>query len=245
MNNRVVFVMAVEVLQPARTSVTGLKLRTRRKLSSMPEGTQRYSRTKMVLPLRMWPDERAGDTLSPQWVHTIDISQIGCRLGGLRTKLSPGQTIALQRGRHKVPFRVIWSKHLAVNENQAGIEALDYGRSIWAVDLPSYPIEADSIEPCCDTEDSSATASARSTTPGFIPVAAHPRVRRGLSLGLLILNPALALSVYNGVFYEWGLSFALLLLSGALALSLYQGRATIQPPVPAAPIAEDLDCDEP
>src|ERR1019366_5728129 len=29
-------------------------LRTQRKLSSMPEGTQRYSRTKMVLPLRVW-----------------------------------------------------------------------------------------------------------------------------------------------------------------------------------------------
>ena len=36
----------------------------RRKLSSMPEGTQRYSRTKMVLPLRVWLDEGAGETLS-------------------------------------------------------------------------------------------------------------------------------------------------------------------------------------
>ena len=72
----------------------------------MPEGTQRYSRTKMVLPLRVWLDEGADETLSTQWVHTIDISQIGCRLGGLRTKLSPGQTIALQRGQQKIPFRV-------------------------------------------------------------------------------------------------------------------------------------------
>jgi hypothetical protein len=43
---------------------------------------------------------------------------------------------------------------------------------------------------------------------------------------------------------RWGLSFGLLLLSVALALSLYQGRVAIQPPVPAPPIAEDLDWDE-
>jgi hypothetical protein len=163
----------------------------------MPEGTQRYSRTKMVLPLRVWLDERAGETPSTQWVHTIDISQIGCRLGGLRTKLSPGD-----------------------------------------------PIAEDSTEPSCATEDSSATASARNTTPRFIPVAVHPCMRRGLSFGLLLLNPALALSLYNGVFYEGGLSFGLLLLGAALALSLYQGRVAIQPPVLAPPIAEDLDWDE-
>jgi hypothetical protein len=211
----------------------------------MPEGTQRYSRTKVVLPLRVWLDERAGQTLSTQWVHTIDISQIGCRLGGLRTKLSPGETIALQRGQHKVPFRVIWSKHLAANENQAGIEALDYGRNIWAVELPSYPIAEDSIGPSCATEDSSATACAQNTTPGFVPVAAHPRMRWDLTFGLLLLNPALALSLYNGIFYEGGLTFGLLLLGLALALSLYQGRGAIQPPVPAPPIHEELDWDEP
>jgi hypothetical protein len=47
----------------------------------MPEGTQRYSRTKMVLPLRVWLDDRAGETLPTQWAHTIDTSHIGCRLG--------------------------------------------------------------------------------------------------------------------------------------------------------------------
>jgi hypothetical protein len=216
----------------AITSVTGFRLRTRCKLPSMPEGTQRCSRTKMVLPLRVWLDERAGETLPTQWAHTIEISHIGCRLGGLRTELSPGQTITLQRGQHKASFRVIWSKHLADNENQAGIEALDYGRNIWGLELPPSPMVESSTEPSCATGDSSATvasvplafvpkvsASTRSATHKFIPVAAHPRMR-------------------------WGLSFGLLLLSVALALSLYQGRVAIQPPVPAPPIAEDLDWDE-
>jgi hypothetical protein len=201
----------------------------------MPEGTQRYSRTKMVLPLRVWLDEGAGETLSTQWVHTIDISQIGCRLGGLRTKLSPGQTIALQRGQQKIPFRVIWSKHLAANEHHAGMEALDYGRSIWAVQLPLSPLAEDSIEPSWATGDSSATVA---TVPlAFVPeVSASTRSATdnwGLSFGLLLLNLALGLSLYRGIFYDWGLSFGLLLLSLALGLSLYQERVAIQPPVPA------------
>ena len=197
----------------------------------------------MVLPLRVWLDERAGETLSTQWAHTIDISQIGCRLGGLRTKLSPGQTIALQRGQQKIPFRVIWSKHLAANENQAGIEALDYGRSIWAVEVPLSPIAEDSIEPSWASEDSSATvatvrlaivpevsASTRSATPHW-----------GLSFGLLLLSLLLALSLHNGIFYEWGLGFGLLLLSLALGLSFYQGGVALKPPLPAPPITEGLD----
>lgn len=217
----------------------------------MPEGTQRYSRTKIVLPLRVWVGERAGETLPTQWAHTIDISQIGCRLGGLRTELSPGQTIALQRGQHKAFFRVIWSKHLATNENQAGIQALEYGRKIWAVGLPPSPIAENSTEPSCASEDSSATvvsvplafvpkvsASTRSATHNFfIPVAAHPRMRWGLSFGLLLPNLALGLSLYNEIFYEWGLGLGLLLLSLALGLSRYHkifyesGRVAIQPPV--------------
>src|ERR1039458_1143678 len=182
-------------------------LRTQRKLSSMPEGTQRYSRTKMVLPLRVWLDE-GYETLSTQWVHTIDISQIGCRLGGLRTKLSPGQTIALQRGQQKIPFRVIWSKHLAANEHHAGMEALDYGRSIWAVQLPLSPLAEDWIEPYWATGDSSATSA---TVPlAFVPeVSASTRNATdnwGLSFGLLLLNLALGLSLYRGIYYDWGLS---------------------------------------
>ena len=212
----------------------------------MQEGTQRYSRTKMILPLRVWLDEGAGETLSAQWVHTIDISQIGCRLGGLRTKLSPGQTIALQRGQQKIPFRVIWSKHLAANENQAGMEALDYGRSIWAVELPLSTTAEDSIETSWASEDSSATVA---TVPlAFVPeVSASTRSAThnwGLSFGLLLLNSALVWSLYSGIFYEWALGFGLLLLSLTLGLSLYQGRVAIQPPVPAPPITEDLDWDE-
>jgi hypothetical protein len=202
----------------------------------MPEGTQRYPRTKMVLPLRVWLDEPAREVLPARWAHTIDISQIGCRLGGLRTELCPGQTIALQRGQRKVPFRVIWSKHLVANENQAGTEVLDYGRNFWEAELPSYPIAEDTIESSSAIEDCSVTPPGQSTTLRLIPVAAHPRTRRDLIFGLLLLNPALALSLYNETFYESGLIFGLLLLSAALGLSLYHRQGAIQAPIPSDPI---------
>ena len=174
----------------------------------MPEGSQRCFRTKMVLPLRIWLNGEPGQTLRTQLAHTVDISHIGCRLGGLRTELSPGQTISLQRGQDKAAFRVIWSRQLAADEHQAGIEAVDYGKNIWAVELPPSPFAPKS-------------SSRRSVASKFIPLATHPRVRWGLSLGLLLLGFALAGSRYRGTFYE----------SGELA---------VRPPAPAPPRAEDL-----
>jgi hypothetical protein len=196
----------------------------------MPEGIQRCPRTKMVLPLRVWLDEQASETLPPQWAHTVETSDIGCRLGGLRTQLSPGQIIVLQRGQHKASFRVIWSKHLEGNENQAGIEALDYGRNIWAMSVPLPAISDTSAE----SGNSSATAAPslhasvtkvspfnRSSAPKFIPAVAHRHLRWGLTFGLLFLSLALGSFFFHEGFYESA------------------GLAT-QPPVPAPPTAADL-----
>ncbi len=147
----------------------------------------------MVLPLRVWLHGQHDETLRTQLAHTIDISHIGCRLGGLRTELSPGQAIALQRGQHKASFRVIWNKRLAPNENQAGIEALDHGRDIWAVELPPSPFAP------------KASASPRNATRKFIPLAIRPRTRWGMSFGLLLLALVLGLSRYHETFYGGGL----------------------------------------
>ncbi|MGB9492907.1 MAG: hypothetical protein WCA92_20775, partial [Terriglobales bacterium] len=98
---------------------------------SMYEDIQRYARTKMVLPLRVWLDDRATEASPALWAHTIDTSDNGCRIGGLRSELAPGQIVTLQRGKHKAAFRVIWSKQLEPHENQAGVEAVDNGIPIW------------------------------------------------------------------------------------------------------------------
>lgn len=176
----------------------------------------------MVLPLRLCLDEASGGTLSMQWIHTIDISQVGCRLGGLRTNLSPGQTIALQRGGQKASFRVIWSKHLEAEEHQAGIEALDYGRNIWAKELPPSRIDEDSIGCSWDGEDSPAATSTASAIDSLIPVEAHSRIHWHVGFGLVLLALALGVSLYNGIFYAWGLVIGLLLLGLALILRFHQ-----------------------
>jgi len=65
----------------------------------MPPGVQRYQRTRMVLPLRVWPGNETDHSAAAQLAHTLDISPIGGRLGGLHNPLQTGQTITLQRGK--------------------------------------------------------------------------------------------------------------------------------------------------
>jgi TonB family protein len=93
----------------------------------------------MVLPLRIWPDDENGQNAEPQLAHTVDISPIGGRLGGLRNPLQAGQTITLQRGQNKFQFRVVWTKQLSPVEIQAGIESVTFERKVWGVDLPDEP----------------------------------------------------------------------------------------------------------
>jgi len=93
----------------------------------------------MVLPLRVWPDDENGQNAGSQLAHTLDISPIGGRLGGLRNPLRTGQTITLRRGQNKSQFRVIWTKQLGPGEIHAGIESVACEAIIWGVDLPDQP----------------------------------------------------------------------------------------------------------
>jgi hypothetical protein len=109
----------------------------------MPAGVQRYKRTKMVLPLRFWADDEDGPNAGPQLAHTVDISPIGGRLGGLRNPLQTGQTITLQRGQNKFRFRVVWTEQIGRGEIRAGIESVAFERKIWGIDLPDEPATSD------------------------------------------------------------------------------------------------------
>ncbi len=124
-----------------------------RSLYLMPPGMQRYKRIKMVLPLRFWPDDENSQSLGPQLAHTVDISPIGGRLGGLRVSLLPGQTIMLERGQTKSRFRVVWTKQLGPGETQAGIESVAFEKTVWGVELP-------------DQLTSSGGSQARNNPPG-------------------------------------------------------------------------------
>ncbi len=101
----------------------------------------------MVLPLRVWPDDGSDASAASQLAHTLDISPIGGRLGGLHNPLQTGQTIMLQRGQHKSQFRVIWTKQLGPGEIQAGIESVAYETKVWGVDLPHQLTHQEPLEP--------------------------------------------------------------------------------------------------
>lgn len=192
----------------------------------------------MVLPLRVWLDERVSETTPFLWAHTIDTCEIGCRIGGLRTELSPGQIITVQRGQHKAAFKVVWCKHLEANENQAGIEALDHNTNIWAIMNHTAPEVELSAKPAFKSvllnlpeAETGATAPARA--PARVPVdviaaqqqsllaAARRRLRLSLGIGLLLFSLALGLLVYKQVFYE-------------------QREGSIEPLAPTPPTARDL-----
>lgn len=227
----------------------------------MPTGSQRCPRLKMVLPLRVWP---ANETEPMQWAHTVEISHIGCRLGGLHKGLSPGQTVTLQRGQHKAAFRVVWSRQLGANENQAGIEALDYHREIWGVDLPPATLPTSSL---ASSEDTDATDEVTDNATHYDPVdvdsftadsASAGSSRNASSIASRAKKSKSSLSPARNAAHKSfpaairsrrvrGLVFGLLILSFlAAGRSLYQqtfvssGLLAIQPPVPTPPTASDL-----
>lgn len=171
----------------------------------MPPGKQRFKRTKMVLPLRLWPDEDTGQNAAPQLAHTVDISPIGGRLGGLRTPLQTGQTVLLQRGQNRVPFRVVWTKQLGPGEIQAGIESAAYEEKVWGVDLPDEPI----LPAGSTTRNDAGTpsAGAMGDAPGMKAArAVEPRRTRPRPRWLAIVAGALAAMVVAGFAGYWTLS---------------------------------------
>ena len=67
----------------------------------MPE-RRAYERKKLVLPVKILEAQET------QFVHTVDISCAGVRIGSLRSQMEIGTTITLSRGTHKAKFRVAW-----------------------------------------------------------------------------------------------------------------------------------------
>ncbi len=202
----------------------------------------------MVLPLRVWWHGPAGEPLPSQWAHTIEISPIGCRLGGLHNQLSTGQTITLQRGQHKAAFRVVWSRQLEANENQAGIEALDYEKDIWAVELPPLPTEVkNSLQQISDEIPSEDVLKEDILREEDVPGNSDtPAVAKKISAHISAQTSAKTpkkISAVSRARLRWGFGF--LLLAVALGLSLYSvtfdaAQMAVHPRVPSVPTARDL-----
>lgn len=83
----------------------------------------------MVLPVKISIDQLT------QLAHTVDITGVGARLGGVRAQLQVGMNVELQRGPRKAKFQIKWIKQIAENEVQIGVECADAPEKFWGVDL--------------------------------------------------------------------------------------------------------------
>src|ERR1051326_5202172 len=90
-------------------------------------------RRKMVLPVTIIRDNG-----EKQPAHTLDVTEISARLGGLNITLEPGETIEIQRGGVKAKFHVYWVGEPGTElDSQAGVRGLDPNKCIWSPQLPS------------------------------------------------------------------------------------------------------------
>ncbi len=69
-----------------------------------------------------------------QTAHTVDISNSGARLAGLREPLEMGEVVKLECGNRKAEFRVVWTGKATATQGQVGLECLTPGADIWALD---------------------------------------------------------------------------------------------------------------
>ena len=92
---------------------------------------RKSSRIKTVVPVKMSTDTAI------DFVHTVDITDTGTQLGGIRTRLEPGTIVSLRRGSHKARFRIAWVRQLAPNELRAGLECLEPQKDFWELNRSS------------------------------------------------------------------------------------------------------------
>jgi hypothetical protein len=100
---------------------------------SSNRNTRSSLRRKMVLPVTVIRP----NSQKEQSAHTLDLTGISARLGGLSSLLEPGEIIEIQRGGAKARFQVFWmGKPGSAMEGQAGIRSMEPENSIWGVNLP-------------------------------------------------------------------------------------------------------------
>ena len=107
-------------------------------MSSKNRPTRSTLRRKMVLPVAVLRHDGEEKLLA----HTLDLTAVSARLGGLCSLLDPGEIIEIQRGAVKAKFQVFWmGAPGSAMEGQAGVRSVEPNKNIWGVGLP--PDEAD------------------------------------------------------------------------------------------------------
>ena len=105
---------------------------------SSDRNTRSSLRRKMVLPVTVIRP----NSHEEQPAHTLDLTDVSARLGGLSSLLEPGELIEIQRGGAKARFQVFWmGQPGSAMEGQAGVRSVEPDKRIWGIHLP--PAEPD------------------------------------------------------------------------------------------------------
>ena len=100
-------------------------------------GRRLQPRVKGILPVRVWGADHEGKPFA-EHVCTIDISNKGTSLAGVRTALSPGDTVGVQYHNRQARFRVIWVVPTSSGlGNHVGLECLQPEKELWPVTTPT------------------------------------------------------------------------------------------------------------
>ncbi len=103
-------------------------------MSSKSKSTRSSLRRKMVLPVTVIRNNGQ----EKQLAHTLDLTEVSARLGGLCSLLEPGEVIEIQRGAVKARFQVFWmGAPGSAMEGQAGVRTVEPHKNIWGISLPA------------------------------------------------------------------------------------------------------------
>jgi len=104
-------------------------------------GKRREPRKPEEVPVRIFGTDRVGKIFSEN-VSTLDISQNGARLHGVKAQLKLDEIVGVTCGRNKVHFRVKWAGGAGTPaDGQVGLLNLSPDKPFWDVPLPHGVID--------------------------------------------------------------------------------------------------------
>jgi hypothetical protein len=94
---------------------------------------RRGNRTKAVLPVKVKGKDKNGKAFE-ELVHTLDVTTVGARIGGLRHELNAQDEITIFYRQRKMQFRVMWIKKMqGTSEFQVGLQSLTQDKEAWGL----------------------------------------------------------------------------------------------------------------
>ncbi len=105
-------------------------------------GKRRQPRQEVKLPVRVFGTDAEGKIFSEN-VSTINISQDGARLSGVKARLLPEEIVGLTYQQKKQHFRVKWQGQPGTPKaGQVGLVNLSPGKPYWDIPLPTFEMDA-------------------------------------------------------------------------------------------------------